>query len=84
MAATAAAAAALLTDNVSAVNMPRLCHRGEVDARGGVLVLGVDPNILHMANQVSLLILAAQVAPAGMQAAAVHICFVSCQSAVSA
>ena len=46
-----------LTHNITAIYMPWLCNRCEIDACGRILVLAVDANILHVTDQVSLLIL---------------------------
>jgi hypothetical protein len=53
--------------------MPGLSYRGEVDAGGWVLVAGVHPHILHMPNQMSLLILTTEVAPKEAQTNAVRV-----------
>lgn len=36
----------MLTNQVCTVHMPGLCHAGQVDACGGVLVLGVNQDVL--------------------------------------
>lgn len=52
-----------LTYYITAVYVPRLCHRCEVYACCRVLMLAVNPYILHVPNKVGLLILAAKLAP---------------------
>lgn len=55
--------ASVLTNYITSIHVPRLRHRCEVYPCHRVLMFTVNSNVFHVADEVSLLILATKIAP---------------------